>query len=119
MKNALRGHFELELGDGTTLPCLLNLYALNLYCEESGATLTELDQSLQKNMLSALPALTWHGVETHCALHGEELPMDRKRYSILFGSSDWAPIADAVGKALNFEPSGQKKATTTRRKVSR
>lgn len=109
--NALRGTFEIPLPDGTQVTCLMNLYALHQFCEETQTKMTDIDKALQENMLANLPKLTWAGVRTHHALREEEPPMTYQRYAILLGSTDWAPIADNVGKALQLDNAGQKKAT--------
>lgn len=118
MVNALRGQFEIELPEGTTVGCLLNTYAVAQWCEETGNTLTDLDEQLNKNLMHALPGLTWSGVRTHYELKEEEPPLTEKRYKILLGSADWEEIAAKMAKALNLEEtttSAKKKQKTQNR----
>lgn len=116
MPNALRGQFEIELPDGTQVACLLNTYAVAQWCEEKGHTLTDLDEQLNKNLMQALPDLTWSGVRTHYELNETEPPIGEKRYKILLGSADWEQIASHMATALNLDPSegGAKKKTKTK-----
>ena len=103
MLNELRGHFEIELPDGTAVPCLLNMYAVQQWTKANNLTLTDLDTQLRENLLQALPGLTWAGVRTHFLLQGAEPPMDETRFSILLGSADWGELANNVAAALSLE----------------
>ena len=103
MTNALRGQFEIDLPDGTTVPCLLNMYAVQVWCEETGNTLTDLDEQLQKNLLQSLPGLTWAGVRTHYELAEEAPPISESRYKILLGSADWDEVTTKLVLALNLD----------------
>lgn len=91
----------------------MNFHALHLFCEETGTTLTGIDKALQDDILASLPKLTYAGIRTHYALVEEEVPVTFQKYAILFGSIDWAPIAEQVGKALNLSEK-KAKATTVR-----
>lgn len=118
MPNALRGQFEIKLPDETTVNCLLNTYAVAQWCEETGNTLTDLDEQLNKNLMHALPGLTWSGVRTHYELNEQEPPITEKRYKILLGSADWEEVATHMAKALNLDDSvgpAKKKGTTKNR----
>lgn len=103
---------SVPLGDGTEVPCLMNLHAVGMWCREEGRKPTDLDTAMQEDPLDVLPRLTWAGVRTHHTLHGKELPMDFERYSILFGSSDWQPVAESVGQALALDSGAKKKGKT-------
>ena len=108
--NSLRGAFQVPLADGTELECLMNLYTLNRFCAANGVKLSEIDKALEEDMLEKLPKLIWAGVETHHALNDTEPQVTQTKFEILFGSTDWPPVVELVGEALNLEPSGQKKA---------
>lgn len=101
--NALRGHFHIQLPDGTELPCLLNMYAVQQWTTAQGLTLTDLDTQLRENLLQALPGLTWAGVRTHYLLENTEPPIEETRFCILLGSADWAALANNVANALSLE----------------
>jgi len=115
MTNPLRGQFEVELPDGTTVPCLLNMHALGLWCREGKHKLTDLDKLLQEQPLEALPDLTWAGVRTHYLLEGKEPTLDEGRFRVLLGSSDYAVLAEHIAQALNIDD-GQK---TKKKRVPR
>lgn len=104
MTNALRGQFEIELPDATVVPVLLNMYAVNTWCEETGKSLEELDKALNDQLLQSLPGLTWAGVRAHFELAEEELPITEKRFKILLGSANWETVATKMAQALNLDP---------------
>lgn len=108
--NALRGHFTITLADGMELPCLCNLYTLQEWGEATGLDLGDLQESLQKQALKQLPLLLWHGIVAAHELDEIPLPIAQRKFQIVFGSSDWTPAVENVGKALNFlEDDGKKK----------
>jgi hypothetical protein len=111
--NQLRGHFQIDLPDGTTLPCLLNMYAVQQWTSANGLNLTDLDVQLRENLLQAMPALTWYGVRTHYLLNDEEPPITETKFAILIGSADWTELAKNVTTALSLEegPSPKKKGS--------
>jgi hypothetical protein len=105
MLNALRGYFTIQLPDGTQVPCLLNMYAVEQWTTANKKTLSDLDHELRENLLAAIPGLAWSGVCTHYLLHEEEPPMTEQKFRILLGSADWTGLAENVAKALSLEES--------------
>lgn len=112
--NALRGSFDIQLADGTEMRCLCNLYAVNRFCEDTGADLADLERHLSKEPLRVMPALLWAAVETAYALEGEEPPMNRTRFEIVLGSTDWPPLVEQIGKALSLGGEAKKKTPARR-----
>ena len=60
MANPLRGQFEVELPDGSTIPALLNMHAVHLFLKEGNHKLTDLDILLNEN--HSPPSQHWHGL---------------------------------------------------------
>lgn len=115
--NQLRGYFEFEIGDGTKVSCLLNLYSLHRWTKETGTALSDIDKQLKENALEAIPGLLWCGVETAYGAEDKEPPLTRKRFEIVLGSTDWTPIVDQLTDSLSLlgaEP--QKKTQKSRSK---
>ena len=107
--NPLRGHFQIELPDGTALPCLLNMYAVQQWTKANNLTLTDLDTQLRENLLHALPGLAWAGVCTHYLLENAVPPIEETRFLVLLGSADWTELANNVANALSLEESTSSK----------
>jgi len=119
MTNALRGSFDIELADGTELQCLCNLYAVHQFCKDTGNDLTDLEQALTKDPLAVMPALLWAAVETSYTLNEQEIPITRKRFEIILGSSDWEPMVENIGKALSLDSGVKKKAPVRKARTPR
>ena len=109
MANPLRGQFEVELPDGSTIPALLNMHAVHLFLKEGNHKLTDLDILLNEEPLATIPTLAWAGVRTHHLLEDKEPPMSRGRFEALLGSTDWTALANAVGQALHLDDGNEGK----------
>ena len=107
----LSGEFKVKAGDAT-LDVLLNLYALNLYLEEEGKELSELDKELVKRPLHTLPRLVWAGVRAAALRDDRELPMNFDKFAVLFGSEDWEGVSKHVNTALNLNAGKPKPRAT-------
>ena len=110
---ALSGEFEVNL-NGVTLPVVLNLHALNLYLEEEGLDLSDLDTQLSRKPLRSMPRIVWAGVQTAAALKGTDIGMTFEQFSVRFGSIDWQEVTDHVNTALNLQPGKAKPAPKTK-----
>lgn len=100
--NQLRGHFEFELGDGTKLPCLLNLYALHVWCQETDTPLSDIDKALKDEPLSAIPGLLWSGVRAAYGVEDAEPPMTRRKFEIVLGSTEWDAIVTKLTDSMSL-----------------
>lgn len=100
--NQLRGHFEFELGDGTKLSCLLNLYALHVWCKETETPLSDIDKALKDNALETIPAMLWSGVRAAYGVEDKEPPMTRQRFEIVLGSTDWDDIVKKLTDSMSL-----------------
>lgn len=98
----LSGEFQVKAGTAK-LDVLLNLYAIDLYLEENGKELNELDKELSQRPLHSLPRIVWAGVRTACLRDDCELPMTFEKFAVLFGSEDWEDVSRAVNSALSLQ----------------
>lgn len=99
----------VKVADGTELPCLCNLHTLGVWCEQKQLALSDLEEALQKQALSAVPDLIWLGIKTAHELEEKEVPVTELKFKVVFGSSDWQPVVENIGKALNFLQEGSEK----------
>ncbi len=103
MANKLQGKFSLQLTDDLTVDVCLNLYALNLFLEEEGAKLDQLQELLEQKALANLPKLVWAGVRTQAILSDQELPLNFTKFAALFGSVGWDEVSNDVLTALQLD----------------
>jgi hypothetical protein len=103
MANQLRGEFNVQLTEDLSVDVVLNLYALNLFLNEEGAQLADLNKLMESEPLRALPKLVWCGVRTACILHDKELPMTFDKFGALFGSIQWDEISQRVVDSLQLD----------------
>jgi len=113
MNNALRGQFDVKLGGDLELPCLLNLHAVNLVCEEHGLNLTGFQDALQNQPLKFIPAFIWAGVQTAAVLSDTEVTLSFAKFSVLLGSADWSDLVEKVGTAMQLEEPKKARARGT------
>ena len=114
--NKLRVQFDLELADGNTVTVLMNMYALGQYVDESGIELGDLEDHLEKNVLSNVLKLLWHGAQAFSILQDTELPYSKDKFMILLGSTPLPDLLKLVGQAMNIDD-GKKKSPQKRKKV--
>lgn len=103
MANQLRGEFTVQLTDDLSVDVVINMYALNLFLEEEGAGLADLQDLLESKALRSLPRLVWAGARTAALVKDAQLPLTFEKFAALFGSVAWDEVSDKVLASLQLD----------------
>lgn len=71
--NSFKGELEVTL-EGKTYKVLMTMNALRLVCQQHDIRIDELEQFMEKDPLTAMCALTYHGAKNASLRKKQELP---------------------------------------------
>lgn len=113
--NQLRGEFVIALTDDLKVGCLMNMYALGIWCKEQDKALTDIQSEMTENWLASVPQLTWAGVRCYHLVNEQELPLGYDRFAALLGSCDWEELATNINDSLSLLDASKKKKVTRKK----